>query len=373
MDDRRRDQVTADRLGRRDLLKAAVAGAAVSAVSFARLDGEVTLARESESPGPPPVALGMYLSDAEYHKAEYHALKRRIGRSPSYMVWYEQWSRGPFGKLQQKTLTQMDAWGLTPVMAWEPFDPKEDRINQPDYRLANIVRGDFDDYIDSWATALAAYGKPIFVSFGHEMNGNWNPWGVGVNGNELGDFAAAWRHVHNRFTKVGTDNVRWVWVPNEEYEDVPAPARDVYPGDEYVDWIGVNGFNWGSAIQWQHCNCYGAWRSFDEIFRATYKSLRALADKPIMILETASTESGGDKAAWILDALLTQLPTRYPGIRAITWFNAYTTGYETTSEGLVVPTNEVDWPVTSSQAALAAFRQAVTTPYYQGSLVQASR
>lgn len=369
MNDERHGQGDPGSLRRRDLLKAAMAGAAVGLV---RTDPGVTMARQSNAAETSRVALGLYIPDVVYRKSEYHAFKRNIGREPDYLVWYEQWSNGPFGREQQKMLRQLDAWGLTPVIAWEPFDPKDDRISQPAYKLTNIADGDFDAYIDSWADGLAAYGKPIFVSVAHEMNGNWTPWGIGVNGNRLGDFGAAWRHIHNRFEVAGAGNVRWLWVPNEEYADVPAPAREFYPGDEYIDWLGMNGFNWGAAIQWKLCDCHGVWRSFEEIFSATYDSLRALADKPIMILETASTEVGGSKAAWISDALLTQLPARFPGIRAITWFNAYATGYETTPEGDVVPTNHVDWPVTSSPAALDAFRQAVANPYYQGSLIEST-
>ena len=371
MDDQRSDQCGVERLKRRVLLKAALAGTAAGTVGLLRGSRDVSLALSSQPDASSPVALGLYLPDAVYRKAEYHALKREIGRKPDFLVWYEQWSNGPFGRDQQKILRQMDAWGLIPVMAWEPFDPKGNRIDQPDYQLANIVDGDFDAYIDGWADGLASYGRPIFLSFAHEMNGNWTPWGIGVNGNQLGDFGAAWRHVHSRFSLAGADNVRWLWVPNEEYAEVPSPASAFYPGDEYVDWLGMNGFNWGAAIQWKVCDCSGIWRSYEEIFGGTYDSLRAVADKPIMILETASTEVGGDKATWISDAFLTQLPTRFPGIRAVTWFNAYTTGYETTPDGEVIPTNDVDWPLTSSPAALEAFRQAVTDPYYQGSLVEA--
>ena len=46
------------------------------------------------------------------------------------------------------------------------------------------------------------------------MNGNWFAWMEGVNGNQPGEYVAAWRHVHDIFTAVGATNVSWVWCPN---------------------------------------------------------------------------------------------------------------------------------------------------------------
>ena len=347
------------KVDRRSVLQAALASATAGAL--APIGSRATLAQQQED----AVAVGVYLPNAVYDTAIFDRFAEEIGRKPAYLVWYEQWANGPFAPEHQNILAQYDQWGITPVMAWEPYDAKGDTIDQPDFRLANIIAGNFDAYIDSWALGLAAYGKTVFLSFAHEMNGNWYPWGVGVNGNQPGEFVAAWRHVVDRFYILGASNVRWVWVPNEEYEDVPALARDVYPGDVYVDWFGMNGFNWGAAIRWQSCDCQSAWRTFDEIFAGTYANLLSIAQKPIMILETASSEVGGDKAAWISDAFLASLPNDYPAVRAVTWFNEMATGLETIEDGEVVPTTEVDWPVTSSSASLAAYREAVNEPYFQ--------
>jgi hypothetical protein len=78
---------------------------------------------------------------------------------------------------------------------------------------------------------------------------------------------------------------------------------------------------------------------FDEVFGPTYEQLRASdPHKPIMIGETASTEAGGDKAAWITDAWA-RLTEDYPQIRAITWFNV---------------NKETDWRMNSSPESLNA-------------------
>ncbi len=318
--------------------------------------------------GAAPVALGVYLPTVLDDPSVFAKFTQMIDRSPAFLVWYEGWSRGSFSDAKRAHLAKFSRWGVTPMISWGPFDPEGDSVNQPAYALGNIVRGDFDAYVDSWATGLAEYGKPIWLSFAHEMNGNWNPWGVGVNGNQPGEYIAAYRRVHGRFIQAGATNVRWIWAPNELYDGVPATLAEVYPGDDYVDWFGMNGFNWGRSINWASCDCQSAWRSFAEVFGTTYDSLQTLGTKPIMICETGSSEIGGDKAAWISDALLDQLVNAYPGVRAITWFNTATNGLDTTKAGEVVPTNSVDWRVESSSRSLQAFVHAAASPYYQGIL-----
>ena len=325
-------------------------------------------AQAAQEEVPDSVALGIHMPEAFDDPERFEAIVLTLGRTPAHMVWYDQWSGGGFGEWHQRRLRQTRSWGVTPVIVWEPMDPHGDPVNQPAFQLANIIRGDFDAYIDAWAVGLAEFGEAVFLSFGPEMNGNWNPWGVGVNGNRPGEFVRAWRRIHRRFADAGAVNVRWLWVPNEEFVGVPAPAAAVYPGDDVVDWFGMNGFNWGSGVYWRSCDCMSAWRSFDEVFDTIYGSLETLGDKPMMIVETASSEVGGDKAGWITNALLSRLPNDYPRVRAFTWFNTATHGLEMIQEGVVVPTATVDWPVNSSEEALQAFVTAANTPYYQGVL-----
>ena len=131
-------------------------------------------------------------------------------------------------------------------MTWEPSDYRLG-TNQPRYALSRIIAGDFDGYIRSWAKAAKAWGKPFMLRFAQEMNGNWNPWGVAVNGNKPGQYVQAYRHIHKLFTSVGATNVIWVWSPNILYPG-GASLSSVYPGNPYVNWIGVDGYNWGTSV-----------------------------------------------------------------------------------------------------------------------------
>ena len=138
------------------------------------------------------------------------------------------------------------------------------------------------------------------MRFDWEMNGSWFPWSEGVNGNQPGEFVAAWRHVHDIFAAVGADNVTWVWCPNVDPDNLFLDLASQYPGDAYVDWTGLDGYNWGLNPAKPD-----RWRNFNELYSATYQRIvnTIAPDKPMLIGEMGSTEQGGSKAQWIEEAL----------------------------------------------------------------------
>lgn len=268
-----------------------------------------------------------------------------VRQTPSWTGWYEAWGSasavtGDIVKLDW--LKRITDHGAAPTITWEPWDPKAG-VNQPAYRPAVIANGDFDAYINSWAYRLAAYGGPVYIRMFHELNASWYPWCAGVNGNTPEDLKAAWRHVHDLFVAAGAANVRWMWCPDAAPGNVPLP--DLYPGDDVVDWIALDGYNWGTNREGS------TWRSFPDIFDVAYRALTVMTGKPLAIAETACSEQGGDKAAWITDTFA-MLPESYPRIRAISWFN------EAVPDG--------DWPIYTSTRSLAAFRAAIASSSYRG-------
>ncbi len=184
----------------------------------------------------------------------------------------------------------------------------------------------------------------------HEMNGNWYPWAGTVNGNRPSDFVPAWRHVHDIFEAEGATNVTWVWSIN--HESVPAVRSnsfdDYYPGDGYVDWVSISGFNWGTT------RSDTAWRPLDFWYRRPMAYLKTTG-KPIVVSEFASVEQGGDKGAWITDAY-TRFRTKYPGIKAVIYYNKPETQVDGTQ----------DWRIDTSPASREAYRAAVASPFYLG-------
>jgi len=234
--------------------------------------------------------------------------------------------------------------GAIPVLSWSSQSIPSSKV-EPDFQLSDVISGRYDAYITDFATKAKAWGHPFFLRFNWEMNGKWFPWHEGVNGNQPGEYVAAWRHVHDIFTSVGATNVNWVWCPNLEYNG-STPLASVYPGDSYVDWTGLDGYNHGTNPA--HPD---SWKSFNQLYRATYNNITgSLApSKPLMIGEVASTEYGGSKSAWIKD-MLARIPAEYPKIRALIYFNKYDTG--------------MDWPLETSTSATTAFAEGIQDPVY---------
>ncbi len=237
--------------------------------------------------------------------------------------------------------TPADQWdvesGRVPMVTWQPDTTTLDAINA----------GTADAAIRERARAVAAFGHPMFLRFAHEMNANWYPWDgahAGTPGTHDGPakYVAAWRHVHDLFVAAGATNVVWVWSPNRtSIPDVAwNAASEYYPGDKYVDWVGIDGYQRDPRHD----------RSFTTLFGPLYDEYARR--KPIMIAETASVEgpAPGRKAAWI-DATRSDIEHRFPAIAALVWF-------DTDKNGL-------DWRVDSSAATQRAFRALANDPYFR--------
>ncbi len=290
---------------------------------------------------PGPLYWGAYIDGAPWDLARQDAFEARAGKGASLMHWGQPWWHdGRYQPFQTDVFDRVRARGSIPVLDWGAWDYCCG-IDQPAFASAAIARGDHDEYIRQWAAAARAWGHPLFLRFNWEMNGWWQfPWAEQVNGNQPGDYVRAWRHVHDLFAAVGATNVTWVWCPNI-IDPKATPLDTLYPGDQYVDWVAMDSYNFGT-------NPGEGWHSYTEIIGPTYTALRQLAPtKPIMIAEVASSEYGGDKAAWIRDALGVQLPARFPAVKAVSWFN-----WNDNNPNLT-------WPIESSAAASAAFGEVV--------------
>src|SRR4051794_11515931 len=125
-------------------------------------------------------------------------------------------------------MNNIRAHGSIPFFSWSsqsiPWAASE-----PDFQLSDVISGRYDAYIRSFATSAKAWGHPFFLRFNWEMNGNWFAWGSGANGNQPGEYVAAWRHVHDIFASVGANNASWVWCPNVDPGRVMAPIASFYP------------------------------------------------------------------------------------------------------------------------------------------------
>ena len=294
------------------------------------------------------VALGVYLAMLPWEPAALDQYIAQVGAAPKTVMLYVDWTRAGIvggSGFPVDSLEVISAHGATPLVTWEPWNPGGGAA-QPAFADAAIVGGAHDAYIRDWARAAKAYGRPFQLRLAHEMNTTAYPWGTGAgnpNGNTPAQYVAMWRHVHDLFAAEGATNLSWVWCPNTESASGPSYAQ-LYPGDAYVDWVGIDGYNGGSALPW------GGWLSLAQVFDRSYTAMTALTTKPLMLAELGSAEAGGDKAAWITQGFLSDLPDRYPRVRAVVWYNW---------------AKETNWRIDSSVGALAAWQTVVAAPRYR--------
>ncbi|MDO8736605.1 MAG: Ig-like domain-containing protein [Thermoleophilia bacterium] len=300
----------------------------------------VTLTAGSVSSASATVPAGFKLGVALEYPSTLASFESSVGHKADMFLWYQSISED----LDTATLGPIAQGGRAIQLAWEPWNfGAPDLVNQPAYQLRDITAGNWDADIHRWARQIKAFGYPVVFRPMCEMNGDWTSWGGTVNGNVPADYIPAWRHIHDIFVAEGATNAAFLWSPNVEgdLEKATSTFSRYYPGDAYVDYVGMDGYNWGrmyTTPEWT-----SSWQSFTEVFRYSYDAFTARTGKPVLVSETATTELGGDKAAWITDAFA-QLPVRFPRIVGLTWFNY---------------NKETDWRVSSSAASLQAFKTAV--------------
>ena len=282
--------------------------------------------------------IGIMSSTAPGDWSTLNAFTSAVHVRPSVYEFTQGWAVNQFDRA---AIDQVAARGMLPLISWEPWDYEDPAPgaqtegNQPAYKLSNIINGRFDGYIRSWADGIKGLRYTIAIRFAHEMNGNWYPWGMqDLNGNTPAQYVAAWRHVHDIFTEVGATNVVWVWSPNVAYPG-SSPLAALYPGDQYVDWIGLSGYYGTPGMD--------TYESFNQIFDETVGQLRAVTAKPIVITETGGTNTGGYMARFVTQ-MFRQLPEGHPNIIGVIWYEA---------------ARGADWRLATHPAAAAAFTRAV--------------
>ena len=233
-----------------------------------------------------------------------------VAKKPDLIGQYLAWN----SSFDAKAVSAAWSYGALYYMAWEPYGTTAQAI----------ADGQSDAYISRFASAVRALNLPVAISFGHEMNGNWYPWGTGQT--SAAQFVAAWRHIHNLFIQAGASNVIWVWNPNVINGVPQVGLRPYWPGDSYVDWVGITGYFPSSGEE-----------TFASLYGPTMTEIRQFTTKPIIIAET-SVETGPSEiqAARSLVAGI----KRRPGVLGFIWFDFNKAG--------------VDWQVESRPAVRAA-------------------
>lgn len=276
---------------------------------------------------PGTAILGAYLDLHGLSQAQSVALRRRqLGRDLRVIHWFYEW-------YDALPATYRGApRGTVVMLSWRAP------------RYGSVLNGSQDNRIAASARNLARYGRPIFLRFAWEMNGDWYEWGGPRNGNKPANFVAVWRRIHKIFQAEGATNVGWVWSPNHHsnpqssWNDLP----HYYPGDAYVDWVGVSGYSTAA-------------RTPDQLFDHVYQ---LYADrKPLIITESGVREKGGRQSADWVDALGRWFAS-HPSACGLVWFDT-----DTHKRGTADFTN---FRVDRDPLLLAAYRRLATAPRFAG-------
>jgi len=268
------------------------------------------------------------------------AFERTFDKKPAMVMWYLDYSYD----FPTASCAKVDAYGAVPHIVWEPWIwGNEESIN-----LDVILGGGYDVYMKNWAKDAKKYGKTVFVRWGHEFNIKKYPWGVPSNDSDPQKYIKAVRHVGDIFKKEKADNVKWIWCFNNypEPDAVWNEYEKAYPGDDYVDWIGIDGYNWGTTQSWS------GWETFAVLFKNQVRSTsRSHPGKPIMIAEFGSTEDDKDpnaKARWIKE-IPDALKISMKQVKAIVLFDVM---------------KECDWRSNSCKATETAYKQMLSDPFF---------
>ncbi|HEY3239021.1 MAG TPA: glycosyl hydrolase, partial [Acidimicrobiia bacterium] len=273
--------------------------------------------------------------------------------------------------------------GLSPLAFWDIEQGRIPLIGWSCGRSSEIANSSkWDDVIRRTGEAFKAFGHEFFMRYCWEMDGNKR---AGTVGNPE-TFVAAWRKIYDIIVnQVGAKNVVWVWCGNAAHFKRPNDnghfAFEYYPGDDVVDWISSDGYNWGVSDRNGSGGHDDRWRGFVEIFdefmlwaRSTGPSgpnapidfpdtfPRKGQVKPIQIGEYGVQEQSSDpeaKATWmrvaheVVNGTLERTPACthcgiYSDIAAMVYFD--------------VEAVNGDWRIISGPASIAAYQATAADP-----------
>lgn len=241
-----------------------------------------------------------------------------VGIPANLILYYNGWGEG----FQAQFAATARAHGAELLVDLDPTGNKN---------LTQIAHGAGDGWLRYYAREVAAYGYPVVISFAHEMNGNWYSWGAGHQ--PASAYVAAWRHVVQLFRDEGASNVTWMWTVNSTNAAGNNPLRQWWPGQAWVNWVGIDGYYYRSTD------------TFDSVFGKTAAQIRTFTSAPILISETGVGTTPDRE---------TQIKNLLAGVQAnhmlgIVWFN------KAQHDGVA----HQDWRLQDDPAALAEFKSAV--------------
>jgi hypothetical protein len=279
----------------------------------------VTALVTATSPTPPKehdLLIGVYQPNSPGSYNQITAFSTLAGLDPRITSYYSTFQM-PFATAFAE---QAATHGTTVLVQWQPRGTTN----------AAVASGSEDTYITTFADAVKTVNAQVIISYGQEMNGNWYEWG---QSGDVTHYVAAYQRVWNIFQAQGVHNVTWLWDPNVIYTG-STPLAQLYPGDKYVDWVGLDGYFSEPTM------------TFDTLFGPSVAAVRAVTAKPLLIAESGVTGAAG----------VAQLESLFAGASlagaiGVVYFDEEQSG----------DAEHQDWRLENSTANMAAFKSLVGT------------
>lgn len=256
--------------------------------------------------------------------------EKHVGARVAWVYFSHNWYAGR--AFPRKTAEWIRDRGSVPFIRLMLRSSAEQSVEEPEFTVEKIAVGEFDDDLTAWARGAKAFGTPLLVEWGTEMNGEWFSWnGKWHGGGECGEFgdperpdgperfAAAYRHIVETMRGAGADNLTWVLHvnANDGPEEPWNRFEEYYPGEDVVDWVGISAY--GPQLPSDD-----EASPFRDMMDPAVMRVEAMAPgKPIVALEFGCT--AGSKAAkpeaWAAAALDDLLARRWRSIVGFSWWN----------------------------------------------------
>ncbi len=247
--------------------------------------------------------------------SEIEFIENSEGANFNIISFYLAWDNESLEKFPYKLMEGAYSRKSIPMITWEPWAselPQSENVEELEKEkkvLKYISQGVYDEYIIEFIHILKSYDKPVFLRFAHEFDNPQYPWSQ-AGDNTPEEFIDAWKHVHKIAQEESADKIIFVWNPWRV-----STMSKYYPGDDFVDWIGVTLLNYDTF------NKGGIYYPFKDLYRPFHDQLKTFTDKPVMLAEFGSIDLEENQGKWTKDAIST-IKKDYPEISGIVMFNS---------------------------------------------------
>lgn len=291
------------------------------------------------------ITIGVHLRPSTDYINRILEFNSQIGKNVGVIMYFLDWSGQPRVQNQVlddyliKQIEQLpDQIRPVVMLTWQPVIVSQQVDNELGQecvagyngfvKYETILSGKCDNYLRMFAQDLAEHRSTRFIlRFAHEMNIADSPWWPGHYGLSPQKYIEMWRHVHeiveNTQSQIGADNVEWIWSVNyASYPNYPWNYYyNYYPGDKYVDWIGLSGYNWGNPFMTAE-QIYGNMDGNGALIPPDIiKDITCRYSKPIIIAEVGTVGDPQYKQDWITTAL--DGFKNFPFLKGVIWFNDF--------------------------------------------------